>query len=496
MIESGHEQHLSGTMGAADRPSSLARLSVPSVAATLIVFSALHLWLAVHIPLVEDEAYYALWATVPAAGYYDHPPMIAWWIWAGERLLGPTALGVRLFSLLAFAAVTPLVGRMAVLATGGDRRAGQIAALFVNAMALVLVLGFTATPDAPSVLFWALTLWAVMEAQASPARAGRWWLLAGLTAGLGVLSKFTNFFLWVGLAGWLVATPAGRAALRRPAVWGAAALALLVLVPYARWNLAHDGVGLTRQFSRIDSGDAPGLRWLFDYLGTSIVLVTPLILRLVVEGAGQARGAARLILWLTVPLVAFMAVHAIHTQVHANWLVPLFPGLAVLAALAARERPDRTTLLAAATGTAIGLGALVLAFGPGAPVFPGPNVPNETKGWPHALADLRAAMTANGAVWIATDTYGLTGRLSFALTDVPVWSVAEPQRYLFRGPIPARLCDAPGLLVTRDAPPPAVLARFSQHGPGQLVERRAGGMLLQRYTATPVQGLTACRATP
>ncbi|MBI1219477.1 MAG: phospholipid carrier-dependent glycosyltransferase [Rhodobacteraceae bacterium] len=498
MIEGPGQSRLLNTpgVGARQRRQGMAQASLPPLTVTLVVFAALHLWLALHLPLVADETYYALWATAPAAGYYDHPPMIAWWIWAGERLFGPTALGVRLVSVLAFAALTPLVGRMARIATGGDRRAGRIAALFVNAMALVLVLGFTATPDSPSVFFWALTLWAAMEAVADPARAGRWWLLAGLAAGLGVLSKFTNLFLWVGLVGWLVATADGRAMLRRPVVWAAAALALAVLIPYARWNLAHDGLGLTRQFGRIDSGTSAGLRWLLDYLGTSIALVTPLILMLIPGGVQRARGGARLILWLTAPLVLYMAIHAIHAQVQANWLVPLYPGLAVLAALAARERPDRATLLAAATGIAIGLGALALAFAPGAPVFPGPNTPNETKGWSPVLADLRAAMQASGARWIATDTYGLTGRFSFALPGVPVWSVVEPQRYLFRGPIPARLCAAPGLLVTLDTPQSDVLARFATHGTGLALERRAGGALLQRYTATPVQGLAGCGTTP
>ena len=64
--------------------------------ALLAALAALRLLAAAAIPLTEDEAYYRLWATAPRLGYYDHPPMIAWWIWAGIRIAGDSALGVRL----------------------------------------------------------------------------------------------------------------------------------------------------------------------------------------------------------------------------------------------------------------------------------------------------------------------------------------------------------------------------------------------------------------
>lgn len=467
---------------------------LPSVALITLLALAFHLWLAHALPLVEDEAYYALWATVPSAGYYDHPPMIAWWIRAGEVLFGHTPLAVRLLPVLAFALATPMAARVAVLAAG-DAAAGRRAALYLNAMVVVLVLGFTATPDAPSTFFWALTGWALAEATAGN-RHGGWWLLAGLGAGLGVLSKFTNLFLWVGLAGWLLATRAGRAELRRPVVWAAAALALAVLVPYARWNMAHDGLGLTRQFGRIGSGEAPGWHWLLAYLGATVALVSPVILIDALAGVPRARGAAGLLLWLTAPLVLYMAVHALKAQVQANWLVPLFPGLAALAALGARDRPARHLWFAAAVGAGLGLGALGLALLPGRPLFPGQNPPNEMKGWAQVVAEVQRSLADTGAGWVATASYGLTGTLSFDLPDTPVWAINEAGRYLFRGPLPQVLCTAPGLLVTLGAPPPEVLARFTSHGAPRTIERRSGAAVLQVLTATPVQGLTPCAVTP
>jgi hypothetical protein len=490
-----------GRIAAEDAASVLA---LPPVAVTALAFLALHLALALLLPLVEDEAYYALWASVPSAGYYDHPPMIAWWIAAGEAMFGVNRLGVRLLPVLAFAAVTPMVARMACLA-GGDRRAARAAALFVNATLPILALGFTATPDAPSVFFWALAAWAVMEAEAAagtaqPEAATQWWLLAGLAAGLGVLSKFTNLFLWLGLAGWLVASRDGRRALRRPAVWAAAGLALLVLVPFAHWNLTHHLAGLSRQFGRLNAGRQPlRLAGLAAFLATTLALATPLIFAAAAAGtaaAARARGGARLLLWLSAPLLLYMCLHAPHAKVQANWLAPLFPMAAVLAALGAGAWRPRFDWLAAGTGLVLGVSALALAFRPGAPVFPGRNPPNETKGWIAFRGAVLAEARNADARWIATDGYGLTGSLWWYLPDMPVWSLTGADRYIFRGPLPKALCTAPALLLTVGPSAATSLARFTRHGTPVTLARRAGPAVLQRYTATPVAGLTDCRTLP
>ena len=98
-------------------------------------------------------------------------------------------------------------------------------------------------------------------------------------AGLGVLSKFTNLFLGVSIVLWLIASREGRGYLKSWPVWAAAALGLVVLVPFARWNMAHDWIGLERQFGRVgaNGGDATVLRYVL-FLGSIAVLVAPLTL--------------------------------------------------------------------------------------------------------------------------------------------------------------------------------------------------------------------------
>ena len=50
-------------------------------------------WQAAQLELFNDEAYYWMCSRFPDWGYFDHPPMVAWWVilgsWAGRRTRGP-----------------------------------------------------------------------------------------------------------------------------------------------------------------------------------------------------------------------------------------------------------------------------------------------------------------------------------------------------------------------------------------------------------------------
>ena len=48
----------------------------------IVALTGLRLIAAARAGLAPDESYYWLWAQHPAFGYYDHPPMAAWWIGA------------------------------------------------------------------------------------------------------------------------------------------------------------------------------------------------------------------------------------------------------------------------------------------------------------------------------------------------------------------------------------------------------------------------------
>ena len=43
---------------------------------------AIKLIMAHVLPITGDEAYFILWGKHPDYGFYDHPPMVGWWLTA------------------------------------------------------------------------------------------------------------------------------------------------------------------------------------------------------------------------------------------------------------------------------------------------------------------------------------------------------------------------------------------------------------------------------
>ena len=452
----------------------------------ILALVLVHAVLASALPLVEDEAYYQMWASVPSAGYYDHPPMVAWLIAAGEALFGPGNLGVRAASIGISVLVLLMTFRMGTV-LGQDRNSGFRASLYLAAMVPMAAFGFAATPDPASVLFWTAASWALVEANSR--RAPNWWLAVGLFAGLGVLSKFTNFFFGLALLIWLFATRQGRSWLRHWQVWAGALCGILVLVPFLLWNMHNGWVGFQRQFGRL--GEAEGFSFLrvLTFWASFAVLVTPLTFALVARGIFRPRTPRaddpQVLIWLSAPLVLYLSYHAIKTTAGGQWLVPIFPSLAVLAA--SRTPPQGWLQKWAAPGGFLLSGALMLVgFWPGHVIIPGHNAFTQGRGWRELRHEIARRMQADDAVWIATDAYGLTAQLwHYMGKDVPVRSMTGRARYLFRPPFPKALCSKKGLFLSRTAFAGGVpYFRISRPEPGLI--RHEGKTPLMRYYVAEV----------
>ncbi|HEV7157013.1 MAG TPA: glycosyltransferase family 39 protein [Caulobacteraceae bacterium] len=403
------------------------------------------------INLTEDEAYYRLWSMTPALGYYDHPPMIAWWLWLGRHLVGDSPLGVRLLPTLASAATSFVVFAMAREA-GASRRVAGVAGVWFNATPLVLGGGFLAVPDAPASLFFSLTLWCALKA-----RAGRplaWWAAAGVAAGLACLSKYSALFLAPGMLLWLGATPEGRGRLRTPGPWIALLIAVGLFSLNLTWNAEHQWETLAKQFARISPHRwAPG--HLVEFLVTQFVLLNPLIAIFTAAGIVLRRrpGAIdpRPFILVGAPFAVYLLIHSLHDRVQAHWPAPLY-SLAVVVALAGAERlagrrPWRwvavgVPIVGVAAAAAMGA-VLALPGGDFGRLDPALSV----RGWDPFVARLDALRAQNGAAWIGTASYGLASQLlAEPKVKAPVFQIAERDRWEGMAPSPPAL-SKPGVVV-------------------------------------------------
>ena len=456
--------------------------------ALLVVLAALRLVAAQAIPLTEDEAYYRLWAQAPRLGYYDHPPMIAWWIWAGVRIAGDTALGVRLLPTASSLICTLLVFDLGQRLPG--RKAGLAAALLYNATLTIGAGAFLAVPDVPASLFWLVALWAMARALRQPA----FWLCAGAAAGLACLSKYSALFLAPGAVLWLALTKDGRRALMTPWPWLAAIVAAAAFAPNVIWNAQHHWLTFAKQFGRVEASRfAP--RYLGEFIAGQFVLLNPAVAVLAGVGVGRAwktrEPVALLALATTLPFLAYLLLHSLHDRVQAHWPVPLYAGAALLAALAAEDALGWRHMLARVAPIGLALCATALGYMslPGS-LLPKGDPADVLRGWPALAEQVEGVGEAHHAAWIGTLSYGVNGMLQAQPgLRLPALQLNERERYADLPPSPADLAR-PGLVVDlkRRLDPARLKACFAQVGAPVEIVRGLSRGADARYVAVPVSG--------
>lgn len=423
----------------------------------VLLILGLRLALAGSLHLTEDEAYYRLWSQAPALGYFDHPPMISWWIWLGRHLAGDTPLGVRLLPCIGAAVASLLVLDLARL-LGASPGGALWASVWYNATLLIAAGGFLAAPDSPAALFWLACLDGVARASAASSGTSaslRWWVVAGVAAGLAALSKYSALFLGPGLLLWLTTRAEGRRALKSAGPWLALACAAGVFSLNIGWNATHHWLTFAKQFGRIAPHHFAPLD-LVDFLGVQFFLLNPLIALFLVRGLTTHRLVGRdrlsLLAISSAPFAGYLAIHALHDQVQAHWPAPLYAPLAMIAALAAGlEKPKSGWATLRKATPIVGLGAagaaLVLLLAPVQGLGLSFDLAKPLRGWPQFATRIEDARAQVGAGWIGTTSYGLAAQLlDQTQIHAPVLQISERDRWNGLAPSGADLAQ-PGLIV-------------------------------------------------
>ena len=477
----------------------------PWLLAALAALTVLRLIVASVVPLAPDEGYYWVWSRALAAGYLDHPPMVAIWAHLGTALLGDSPLGIRLLGPLSALIASLMVARAAECFWPG-RDAGPRAALLINATLMFGLGAVIMTPDVAVVFFWIMALWAMAELIAANRdadmaagqglsahpRGGAWWLVAGLALGGDFSSKYTAALFPAGIAIWLLLTPWARRWLRRWEPWAGLMLAVLVFAPVLDWNMRHGWASFAMQGGRLATfAPARALEFLGELLGGQILAMTPLVF--VMSCLAVWRAARRwrepgsgLLAILTILPAALFIEHALGDRVQGNWPFIVYPS-AVLAASGLAVFAWRR-----AVWLGLAMAVLVVIQASLAPIHLGRADPTLRLlgGWNELARAANQARIANGADYIVSETYDAATLLARALPGVKV--IAMDGRYAFID-LPSGtpiLRDGIGVLVT-------LVSRGTQRAPNAevwsvqadlgVLERRRGGELADQYRISLVR---------
>jgi len=304
------------------------RATVSTFTWMILATTFFHFWWAGIMPPTEDELYYWTWSKNLSASYFDHPPMVAYWIRCFTFLFGDNIFAIRMPAVLSSAATLLITSRLY------DR---PWVLSWVLLTPLFLHGSILMTPDVPLLFFWSLyVFWMASVSQtlsgwdrdpisrvyrAQPVVIQSW-ILGGIILGLGGLSKYTM----------ILAVPCGAIALFfttqvRGWILGYmlhGIVAGLITLPVFLFNVKHHFAPLLFQWEHSMGDPSFSLMRVFSYLGEQSLLVGGivfLILPWMISWRREIFSIPRLRLcafFFLTPLVFFLY-KTIQQPLEANW---------------------------------------------------------------------------------------------------------------------------------------------------------------------------------
>jgi 4-amino-4-deoxy-L-arabinose transferase-like glycosyltransferase len=473
-----------------------------AVAMLIVAMTTLRVIYASVIDLRTDEAYYWTWSKESVLSFLDHPPMIAWFIRFGTAIFGDTNLGVRFAGILAMLVTQLLLADMVRRVTR-DVRAVVIAVLTPEAALYYGLLMAKVAPDVAMIPFAVAMVWALVRLNESG--DGRWWLAAGLFAGLALLSKFTVVMMLPAVAAFMLVPDWRRRWLLSPYPWAAAVIAAVVFLPVLVWNAEHDWASFRFQFVRATATHELSLRTVGDFVGLQFGLVGFILLPVVLSGValtawrGYRRGNAVAILLSTCVIVPFgyFFWKSLTLRVGDTWPMFMWPvGFAAAAiniAMLPREGFPawmvKSTVAWANAAIVSGIVFVALVFlyyvvSPWNLIGKADPIGGEA-GYEQVVDRAQAELQKIGATWIATTDYRTYAMLRWYFKDrVPVIQINERGRFLdFRDPGMSSIRGHTGLYVGREPDNTNSLwaATTAIKEPLERVERSWRGIVMDTY---------------
>lgn len=435
--------------------------------AIIAVATVLRIALAAVLPAGVDEAYSIGVARQFALSYFDHPPLHLWLVGGWAKLTGSEALVVLRLPFIALGALSSwLMYRLGVVLFG--ERAGLWALILFTLAPVFGVVHLTMIlPDGPLIaaaLATALVVVRIVFAGGSPLGL---WALAGVLAGLALLSKYHGALLILGVLLFLATTADGRKQLLSPGPWLAAAVAAICFLPVIFWNAQNGWVSFGFQSGR--SGIGGGIRWLgpLESLAIQAGYLLPWIFVPLAWGLWRAvrGGPADARRWLLaclaiLPIVIFTLL-TVFSRGLAHWQMPgwLFAvplaGELLAAAGARLRRAARLVAVATALGLAglIAVGSIQARWGTFDALFRPIGDPTDgLVSWAELKPELEARGLLGPQTFIASSNWIRAGQLNLLFgKEIPVLCLCDDARQFSWLNPPERYAGWTGIVIDTPA---------------------------------------------
>lgn len=280
----------------------------------------LKILLAIWVPVTGDEAYFYIWGLFPDYGYYDHPPMIGWWL-SLVMQVSDDPLALRMLAVLA--SILPALGSYLMLRRFHEQRARIVSLLML--FVPIFTIGILITTDTAFILFG---LMSIACCQRAIFANSKWlFLLSGVLLGFSFLGKYFAALIGFGFLVHFLLFARDKATGLLFIILGT--LPAIGLNLY--WNWQHCGYNI--MFNLVNRHGDEGLQWinLPLYITSLTYLLMPWVLWYFWKyRATLSKGIRKhqLGVWLTtalLPLGLFLLLSPV-ARIGLHWIVVFIPG--------------------------------------------------------------------------------------------------------------------------------------------------------------------------
>ena len=275
--------------------------------------------------LIDDEAYYAMYARHLSWGYIDHGPVIGYLIYL-FTIIGENSFTVRLSSIVLLIILT------VVLYNFGkehfNQNTGIIMSLGISANMLFHTNSVVVTPDVPLAFF---SIMAILYYYKAYFIDGSYFRIAGIFLGLAILSKVSALFPAIGIMLFPFINSNKRYILHDIRFYESLLIALILFMPFIIWNLQNDLAFVRYQGSHITEGgnlsDFVGL-WagLFITAGPILFYYSTVKPFLLIKLMQSIKIEIQYFVIVTIVPLCYFLFHSIFSRMEVNWPAPIFSG--------------------------------------------------------------------------------------------------------------------------------------------------------------------------
>ena len=333
----------------------------------------------------RDEFLYFAMGTHLRLFHMDFPPLIALLSELLRHTVGVSVFTYRVFPAVVGTALFALT-LLCVQRLGGGRRALVLVGIAMLSGPLFLRTASFFMPVVLDQLWWTAALYALLRLEQTD--DARWWWALGLAGGMGLLTKFSIFFIGFGVLAALLLTRRRRALLG-PGPWIALGVALVVGSPSLIGQVTLDWPVLD-QMEGLRRGQLARMTWA-EYLGNQVLMTGPAVL-LALAGAVALIWRGPLARYRSVGIACvatFLLLGVLHGKPY--YAGPVYPMLFAAGAVWI-EHLARPRLRAGVTWS---LGVAAAAFGIAIAPFGLPVLPPEPMARYAAGAGITAATQTN-----------------------------------------------------------------------------------------------------